>query len=272
MVKDYTLKLTKGNKMVTYEDIREFWADAGKKELDDNGLKPTARDPYLQELIEKSIMKYLNSYDNVLDIGCGEGSSTKFFASKVKKIVGIDYTESLIEQAKKNNVANNATYLHENVLTLETIEDDFFDVSINIRCLINLPEEEMQFKGIENIFKKIKSGGLCIFNEGTINEFENLNVYRTRNKLTPMVLAKYNKLFPNAKLEEFFQEHGYIIDVITLGDYIYGSRIVHPMIVGENNIKHDSEINYSYAKMMLNEKLDKHPELSYSSIYIVKKK
>ena len=166
--------------MTKYDEIKNFWEQAGKSELDNQGLKPTARDPYLQFLIEKNIIKFLKKDNKLLDIGCGEGSSTKIFSSFTKKVVGIDYSKSLIEQANKKNSGNNIEYFVDNVLTLESIEDDSFDISINIRCLINLPDEDMQYEGLSNIFKKIKKGGLCIFNEGTLDEFENLNVYRQK--------------------------------------------------------------------------------------------
>ena len=50
--------------MTKYDEIKNFWDQAGKSELDNQGLKPTARDPYLQFLIEKNISFYQNITDN----------------------------------------------------------------------------------------------------------------------------------------------------------------------------------------------------------------
>jgi SAM-dependent methyltransferase len=257
--------------MTKYDEIKNFWDQAGKSELDNQGLKSTARDPYLQFLIEKNIIKFLKKDNKLLDIGCGEGSSTKIFSPFAIKIVGIDYSKSLIEQANKNNSNDNIEYFVDNVLTLESIEDESFDISINIRCLINLPDEDMQYKGLSNIFKKIKKGGLCIFNEGTCDEFENLNVYRQKNNLSSFRLAEYNKLFENKKIKNFLSDYGDILEIITIGDYIYGSRVLHPLIVGEKNVKHDSKINEVFANNFLIDNYDRRPEFSYSSIYVVRK-
>jgi len=254
-----------------YNQIKSFWEKAGNSELDEQGLKPTARDPYLQNVIEKIIFKFLKSNHLVLDIGCGEGSSTKKFSPFVKNVIGIDYSESLIKQAIKNNSSKNIKYLVDNVLTLETLENDYFDISINIRCLINLPDEKMQYDALNNIFKKIRSGGLCIFNEGTSKEFENLSIYRQKNNLSSMNLAEYNKLFENDKLINFFNKFGQIVDIITIGEYIYGSRIIHPLIVGESNVEHNSQINKVFANNFFIDNIDRYPELSYSSVYIIKK-
>ncbi len=62
------------------EKIKNFWLDAGKVELDSDGLKPTARDPYMQLINEYHIENRLDLGDNVLDVGCGEGTSTIRFA------------------------------------------------------------------------------------------------------------------------------------------------------------------------------------------------
>ena len=45
-----------------FEKIKNFWLDAGKVELDADGLKPTARDPYMQLINEYHI-------ENRLEVG-----------------------------------------------------------------------------------------------------------------------------------------------------------------------------------------------------------
>ena len=53
--------------------------------------------------------------------------------------------------------------------------------------------------------------------------------------------------------------------------YIYGSRIIHPLIVGESNVEHNSQINKVFANNFFIDNIDRYPELSYSSVYIIKK-
>jgi len=67
------------------EKIHDYWEHAAKQDLDSDGLRATARDPYMQEVIEKIIEKRLNPESSLLDVGCGDGISTLRFARNVKK-------------------------------------------------------------------------------------------------------------------------------------------------------------------------------------------
>ena len=73
------------------------------------------------------------------------------------------------------------------------------------------------------------------------------------------------------KIKNFLSDYGDILKIITIGDYIYGSRVIHPLLVGERNVKHDSKINEVFANNFLIDNYDRRPEFSYSSIYVVRK-
>lgn len=54
------------------------------------------------ETDNKNLLKYLKEGISVLDVGCGSGAITKGIAEKAGKARGIDTSESLIAQARKN--------------------------------------------------------------------------------------------------------------------------------------------------------------------------
>lgn len=54
------------------------------------------------ETDNKNLLKYLKEGISVLDVGCGSGAITKGIAEKAGKAMGIDTSESLIAQARKN--------------------------------------------------------------------------------------------------------------------------------------------------------------------------
>lgn len=65
---------------------------------------------------------------NVLDIGTGTGSwAIKFFDKKSKKVVGVDFAEKMILQAKKNYPE--IEFMTCNAEKLEKISDKSFDIS-----------------------------------------------------------------------------------------------------------------------------------------------
>lgn len=85
---------------VSIEDIENYWRESSEKSIDSQGLKPTARDPFLQELIEQTFLRYLNKNTSLLDIGCGEGSSSIKFANSCGRVIGLDYIDAYVSQAR----------------------------------------------------------------------------------------------------------------------------------------------------------------------------
>src|SRR6476620_8350343 len=82
------------------EDIRQYWDNAAKVSCDADGLRPVARDPYLQEAVEEAIEPWLDPTASVLDLGCGDGLSTLRFATQVESIVGVDYIAGFVDRAR----------------------------------------------------------------------------------------------------------------------------------------------------------------------------
>ncbi len=172
--------------MQKYDEIKKFWIEKGKIEIDKDGLKPTARDPYLQLLNEHYILEFLKDKSTVLDIGCGEGSSSIKFAKVVDKLIGVDYSETLIEGARLKSLPN-TQFMVGDVLDIKKLfSANTFDAVISIRCLINLPTAELQYKALENIFYVLKNEGDLFLSEGYQSGWEGINAHRQRNGLDIM--------------------------------------------------------------------------------------
>jgi len=237
--------------------------------LDEQGLKPTARDPYLQMLNEYYIGKLLNNEMSVLDIGCGEGSSTIVFAKLVRSIVGVDYSDTLIKQADYKAVEN-SKFMIGDVLELDKLfSPSTFDAVISIRCLINIPDTEQQYRGLDNIVSVLKPGGLLLLSEGYQKGWKGINKHRKNNGLSKMEVVPYNKLF-GCELKNTLMKYGKIVDFIGFGEYLYGSRVVHPLLF--SHVKHDAPINKVYADLHKNStSTHNFKDCDYVGIYVVKK-
>nr|UJH41148.1 juvenile hormone acid methyltransferase-3 [Pardosa pseudoannulata] len=100
--------------------------------------------------------------DVVMDIGCGPGkSSREMFLStfpKVRKVIGVDVLEDMIEFAKKNNSHEKMEYHVANIEDRDSILKWSKQISkvISIYCFNWLTSQR---KGFENIYHMLTPGG-----------------------------------------------------------------------------------------------------------------
>src|SRR5438477_2831672 len=109
------------------EEIKVYWRDAARAEIDADGLRPTARDPFLQEAVEAVVERYLSRSDRLLDVGCGDGASTLRFAASVREVVGIDYIDIFVSRATDvaaRQAVGNAHFRQASVLDLSEMRRD----------------------------------------------------------------------------------------------------------------------------------------------------
>ena len=149
-----------GNKKLrTYSNVKNFWENEGKNRGDTPFA--TIRDHYFRNIEINEIINFFSKKKtrNLLDIGCGNGFSTLFFSKLSKKILGLDYSEKLIQNAKNllkknetkqvlkkysyqsfNPKSKNIKFAVGNILDLSQYENSF-DGAICCRVIINLPSK-----------------------------------------------------------------------------------------------------------------------------------
>ena len=262
-----------------FEDIKRFWAQAGHTEKDPQGLRPTARDPYLQTVVEDAVLKYLPKGLDVLDVGCGDGVSTERFASVARNVVGIDYSDSLLSRATQNSQRkgiNNIEYCSADVTSLDAAafaKIKRFDAAISIRCLINLPSWEMQSLAFSKISSMLNPAAIFILSEGWQEGWEGLNLERQRCGLSPITIADYNRLIARKDFESLFRSEFDLVSYHSLGLYIFMSRVVQPFLVAPNQPRHDHELNRVGAELQMHLcLLGKLEHLDYAGLYVLRKK
>ena len=56
-----------------------------------------------RDLDEKSTFETLSDYsfENVLELGCGTAKNTKWFLGKATRIIGLDFSEEMLNKAKE---------------------------------------------------------------------------------------------------------------------------------------------------------------------------
>ena len=188
------------------DEIQGYWEAAAGAPVDSDGLRPVARDPYLQQAVEDAIVPLLPRDARVLDIGCGDGLSTLRFAPLVKSVLGVDYIEGFVaaarESARRAGVSN-VSFMRGDVLDLAPARAaaGLVDVAVSIRCLINLNSWERQRQALDEIAACIRPGGLYLLSEGWSEGMDGLNQLRERAAMEPIRTVDYNLLMRRSDFE-----------------------------------------------------------------------
>ncbi len=116
------------------------------------------------ELIEiptmKSLLPELKG-KNVLDLGCGEGEMSRHFLSLgAKRVVGLDISQNMLNEAKKFKTEN----LELKLMPMEEISsiDEEFDVVFSSLAFHYV---EDFYKLMKDIASKLRSGGCLLFSQ-----------------------------------------------------------------------------------------------------------
>lgn len=109
----------------------------------------------------KHIMSLLDikKDDNLLDVCCGFGRNSKYFALNGIDTTGIDITKFYLDRAKQE-AANikNLNYIHGDILKFR--EKNRYDHAVNLYTSFGLLEsEDDEITGIKNIYNSLKTGG-----------------------------------------------------------------------------------------------------------------
>ena len=262
---------------LTLMEANDHWKNATRVNVDDQSLRPTARDPNLQAVVETTMGKWLQPTATLLDVGCGDEVSTLFFAKRVHHVMGIDFIDDYIDNAQKNAAAlkiANANFEIGNVLDLKRLREKraTFDIVITIRCLINLVSWSIQTKALEEIAACVKPGGLYMTSEGWQEGLDSLNLRRQRIGLPAIEVAKYNRMIPRARFEEEARKYLELVDYISIGLYLFLSRVVHPCYVAPDAPQHQHPFNKVAAELQIQSVFgDEFFDCDYAGIYIFRR-
>jgi len=123
---------------------------------------------------------YLAEGEKILDLGCGNGRWLELFRKKKVDYIGVDFSERLIEIAKRNYPQTK--FQTADVLNLP-FPSDYFDKIYNIAVLHHIPSEELRRQSLEEAKRILKPGGVLI-----------LTVWKFHDKKKLSLLFKYTIL------------------------------------------------------------------------------
>ena len=101
-------------------------------------------------------------FSRVIELGCGTGKNTNYLLKKADRVIGIDFSEKMLDKAKTKVQDNRVTFQKADLTTEWQIENDDADL---ITCSLVLEH----IKDLEFIFNqanlKLKTNGLFFISE-----------------------------------------------------------------------------------------------------------
>jgi ubiquinone/menaquinone biosynthesis C-methylase UbiE len=218
------------------EEVFTYWTQQAIK----FGQSPSASwsDQMVIEKEIREIVKYLNDGDKVLDIGCSNGYSTLQIArQKQINIRGLDYIPEMIREARlrlesaKKELGGNVEFDVGDITNLKE-KDESYDRIIVIRVLINLGNWHRQLAGLQECIRVLKTGGMLLLSEATLQGWEKLNKFRREWGLTDIPMPPFNQYIDQEKIIKASSQNLQIIQVVDFcSTYYVGTRLLKPLLI-----------------------------------------
>jgi SAM-dependent methyltransferase len=222
------------------------WGERALRIVDD--AEVNIMDVFQRELEYEHIEKHLRPEMRLLEVGCGNGFSTRRFRALVSHVDAFDYSLEMIERARAGVGETNNRFIHDNVLAPEHLAGPY-DAVLCIRVLINLQDLGQQRRALANLKQLLRPRGLLLLAEGFREGFQALSALRGEVALAPLEPAKIN-FYSSLQdlLPELLQEFD-LADQFHLGSYDYLTRVLYPLVVGAANAKHNTVFGEQCQKL-----------------------
>jgi SAM-dependent methyltransferase len=211
--------------------VLDFW----DKQAEIAGGEATCPDAAYRELEIARIIECIDpKTESILDVGCGNGYSTLKFAQHAlnAKILGVDYSEPMIEEAQRFR----SERLRFGVYDILGGLSGKWDVVVSERCLINLSSWEEQKLALLNLRDALSPMGKLILVENTVNGLANLNKLRAQFGLHAITVRWHNRYFSLDQLEPFLGEHFVVKRRENIGNLYYIlSRVLHAKLAQDDH-------------------------------------
>lgn len=195
-------------------DAEKFWDKIAKK----YAKTPIKNIRAYNETMEHT-KTHLSEGDNVLEVGCGTGSTALLLADSVKQITAIDISPNMIEIGRnkaKDQQVENVTFIQSTLLD-DSLEKKSFDVILAFNFLHLL--EDMP-EAIRRINELLKAEGLFISKTVCAAEQSKLKLLLLRALIYIMEklgFAPYVNFLKIHELEEFITNESF--QIIETGVY-----------------------------------------------------
>jgi SAM-dependent methyltransferase len=208
----------------------------------ESDIEVNIMDIFQRDLEYDAICRYLSPEMKVLEVGCGNGFSTRRFREFVSHVDAFDYAENMIERAQSSVGETNNRFFIDNVLDPQHFEAPY-DTVICVRVLINLADFEQQQQALRTMTDATRGGGLLILAEGFTEGFDELTRLREEAGLSPVTPAAINFYSSLEDLRPEWEPSFELEETFHLGAYDFLTRVVYPKVAGEENVRHNTNFS-----------------------------
>jgi ubiquinone/menaquinone biosynthesis C-methylase UbiE len=251
----------------TADNIKEFW----NREAQEWGKSPqvTIRDHYFRLLEIRTICGLVRGRKRVLDIGCGTGFSTLFYAQEVEDIIGADYAANMISWARRflddptffatsmqqyapdgaPVLRGNVRFEQGNILDLQ-YPASTFDCVIAERVLINLHQRLLHEQAIAQVARVLQPGGVWALVEVTQQGHSRVDALRAAFGLPIIEKYWHNLYVDEPHLQSTAPAHGFRLrQIIRFETFQFLTKVVHPLVVAPEEPKFLAPFNLAALRV-----------------------
>lgn len=117
-----------------------------------------------RDLDRRATVETLSKYyfETVLELGCGTGKNTEFLITKAKFIIGLDFSEEMLNKAKRKINSDKLRFQQTDLQKPWDVENNFADL---ITCSLTLEHiKDLDFI-FNQAYQKLKIGGKFFISE-----------------------------------------------------------------------------------------------------------
>ncbi|MFH1105784.1 MAG: class I SAM-dependent methyltransferase [Candidatus Aenigmatarchaeota archaeon] len=184
----------------------------------DKTAKEYARLTYKKGMFRGCLEKfisYLRKGSLVLDVGCGSGRDSEYLANRGMSVIGIDYSEKMLDEARER--VKNCKFVKMDMRKLE-FGNDTFDGVWAMASLLHIPKKDVA-SVLSGLNRLLKTGGILFVSvkegkgEGLVE-----GVHGESGK-------KFFAFYEMVTLKEFLEKFGFkTIDVFLKKD-LFGRHV-----------------------------------------------
>lgn len=208
------------NPLPSKEFLKDFYSKLYKKTFSFRSTETAfENENKIQEIKRLLAIQSFCKGGKILDVGASSGH----FLIEVGKHpqwegYGVDISDEAVKKAKKRGLN-----IIQGELTTSPFSDGYFDVITMHSVLEHIPDLH---ETIDEVWKKLKTGGIFVFNVPSIGSFEYF-FYRTMRKSFPGFIFEHLYYFTPGVLRSLMKFHRFSILEMTSRHY---STLSHPPI------------------------------------------